>query len=345
MPPGTATAAGSTSVTAPAMSPGMLTTSGVAATGTGAAVVSSQTNEPMLDAAVRQAYQLLHASRTYPGVQWCVAIFKSGKGHETVITSNEGAGYIPPGVFIPRTARLLFADHLLDNTFQAKWFGWVNPAETMVAYAAHRAVLDPNIDLYAIAATTDPGGSSVLPARRAGVPHYQDCDSTRSPFQFDDPVPELEPSRLHRLAATDPAAYAQSDAASPEGRHRAWEATASAVGMAMAGAESMLTEVHPVVREVFGALAAGSPITDSQWVTIDALQRERRSLWMRPGYIDMEPSAKSAVIALYRVHHNIDRAIEALSWWRPEPPSYADIVYAANQVTKEAELWPTATSR
>jgi hypothetical protein len=65
---------------------------------------------------------------------------------------------------------------------------------------------------------------------------------------------------------------------------------------------------------------------------------------MRPGYIETEPSTKSAVTALYRVHHNIDRAIEALTLWHPDPPRYTDIVYAANQVTKEAELWPTATS-
>ncbi|MDT5090727.1 MAG: hypothetical protein QOH60_90 [Mycobacterium sp.] len=345
MPPGTAMAAGTTPSTATAMSPGFLASSGVAATGTGAAVVSSQTKEPRLDAAVRLAYELLHASRMYPGVHWCVAVFKSGKGYETVITSNDGAGYVPPGVFIPNSARLLFADRLLDNTFQAKWFGWVNPTETMVAYAAHRSALDPNFDLYAVAATTDPGGSSVLPARRAGVPHYQDCDSTRSPLQPDDPIPDLEPLRVHRLAATDTAAYAETKGVTPEARQTAWEATASAVGMAMAGAESMLTDVHPAVREVVGALAAGTPITDSQWATLDVLQRERRSLWMRPGYIEMEPSTKAAVTALYRVHHNIDRAIEALTLWRPDPPDYADIVYAANQVTKETELWPTATSR
>src|SRR5262249_21165914 len=161
-------------------------------------------------------------------------------------------------VFIPGNSRLLFADHLLDNAFQTKWFGWVNPSETMVAYAAHRATLDPNFDLYALAATTDPGGSSVLPARRANVPHYQDCDSTQSPFQPNDPTPEAGPTRLHRLAATEPAAYAQSQGL--QGRQSAWDATAEAVGMAMAGAESMLIEVHPVVRQIFGALAAGTTI-------------------------------------------------------------------------------------
>jgi hypothetical protein len=342
MPPGTATAAVTSASAAAPMSPGMLATSGVAATGTGAAVVSSQSKDPLLDAAVRQAYELLHASRMCPGVHWCVGIFKTGQGNQTVITSNDGAGYIPPGVYFPANARLLFADALLDNDFKTKWFGWVNPSETMVAYAAERAVLDPNFDLYALAATTDPGGSSVLPARRAGVPHYQDCSSTQSPLQPDDPMPELDERRRHRLAVVDPAAYDASTGANAE--RTAWDATATAVGMAMAGAEPMLVEVPPVIRQVFGALAAGTPITDAQWTALHKLQRDRRSLWMRPGYIDLEPSTASAITALYRAHHNIDRAVEALALWHAETPDYADIIYAAQQVTKEAQLWPTATS-
>ena len=183
--------AGSSASAAP-LTPGMLASSGVAAAGTGAAMVSSETKDKHLDNAVRLAYELWHASRMHPGIHWCVGIFKTGSGIETVITTNDGAGYIPPGVFIPRTARLLFADPLLDNSFQVKWFGWVNPAAIMVAYAAHRGVLDPNCELHAVAATTDPGGSSVLPARRAGVPHYRDCDSTQSPIPPTDPVPELD---------------------------------------------------------------------------------------------------------------------------------------------------------
>jgi hypothetical protein len=344
MPPGTAMAATSSASTATPMPPGVLATSGVAATGAGAAVVSSHTKDPLLDAAVRQAYELLHASRMHPGVHWCVAIFKTGRGTQTVITSNEGAGYIPPGVFLPANARLVFADPLLDNAFKAKWFGWVNPSDTMVAYAAHRAVLDPNLDLYALAATTDPGGSSVLPARRAGVPHYQDCDSTLSPFQPDTSVPELDPSRLHRLAVVDAPAFADLRDASTENQRKAWEATAAAVGMAMAGAEPLFIQVAPVIREVFGALAAGTTISDSQWAALDNVQRDRKSLWMRPGYIEMEPSTASAVTALYRAHHNIDRAVEALAHWHADTPDYADIVYAAQQVSKEAQLWPTATS-
>ncbi len=337
MPPGTATAAGIGNTGTP-MSPGVFATSGVAATGTGAALVSSQTKDPLLDNAVRQAYELLHASRMYPGIHWCVGIFKTAQGTETVVTTNDGAGYIPPGVFIPRTMRHLFSDPLLENEFQARWFGWVNPSATMVAYAAQRAVFDPNCELYALAATTDPGGSSVLPARRAGVPHYQDCASTQSPIPPDDPVPELDATRLHRLAVIDPRAQLTGE----NQERRAWEATAEAVGIAMAGAEPLFVEVAPVIREIFGALAAGTTISDAQWTSLARVQRDRKSLWMRPGYLDMEPSSASGVTVLYRAHHNIDRTAEALELWRTS--AYADIIYAARQVTKEAQLWPTATS-
>ncbi|MGE5698154.1 MAG: hypothetical protein ACM4D3_23785 [Candidatus Sericytochromatia bacterium] len=340
MPPGTAMAAATGASAGTQISPGVYATSGAAATGTGAALVSSHTHDPLLDEAVRLAYELLHASRLHPGIHWCVGIFKTVHGTETVVTSNDGASYIPPGVYIPRTTKLVFADPLLDNEFQATWFGWVNPSAIMVAYAAQRAIFDPNCELYALAATTDPGASSVLQARKAGVPHYQDCDSTQSPTPPEQPPPELDASRSHRLAVVDSQTYSRLNGESQQ--RLAWDATAEAVGIAMAGAEPLFVEVAPVIREVFGALAAGTEIGDSQWTELTRRQRDRKSLWMRPGYLDMKPSTTSGVTALYRTHHNIDRAVEALSLWRTR--DYADIVYAARQVTKEAQLWPTTTS-
>jgi hypothetical protein len=185
----------------------------------------------------------------------------------------------------------------------------------------------------------------VLPARRAGVPHYQDCDSTQSPINPDEPIPELDVTRLHRLAVVDPTAYAELSDSNTTTRSRVWDATATAVGMAMAGAEPLHIAVAPVIREVFGALAAGTPITDSQWAALDNVRCHRRSLWMRPGFVDMEPSTDPMTTALYRAHHNLDRAVEALSQWRGDAPGYADIAYAAQQVSKEGQLWPTATSK
>lgn len=339
MPSGSATAA----IPSAGMPPSVLAASGIAAAGTGAAMVSSETQDQHLDVAIKLAYELLHASRMYPGLHWCVGIFKVAAGTETVVVSNDGAGYIPPGVYVPRSVQVLFADPELSAGFQAKYFGWVNPTSTMVAYAAERAVLDPNVELYAVAATTDPGRSSVLPARRAGVPHYHDCDSTRSPIDPATPAPELDESRLHRLAVMSSQRYEQLNDAnlpSPERHSAAWEATAGAVATALAGAEPLRIEVAPIIREVLGCLASGSPVSDEQWSVLAEVRLYGKSLFMRPGFIEVEPSGDPNTTALYRAHHNLDRAVEALSLWRGDNPDYADIVYAIEQVTKEEQLWP-----
>ena len=89
---------------------------GVAGSGVGGAAagayagMKSNNPDPLLNAASQLVYQLMHASRVYGCVDWCVGIFKTGYGIDTVVVSNEGAGYIPPGVFLPRSARTLFSD-------------------------------------------------------------------------------------------------------------------------------------------------------------------------------------------------------------------------------------------
>ena len=310
-------------------------------------MVSSETQDEQLDNAIKLAYELLHASRMYPGLHWCVGIFKIATGIDTVIVSNDGASYIPPGVYVPRSVRVLFADPELSAGFQAKYFGWVNPAATMVAYAAERAVLDPNIDLYALAATTDPGGSSVLPARRAGVAHYQDCDSTRSPIDPATPAAELDESSVHRLAVMSPAELTSNSTTPlcrpPNGNPPRGRRPPAPSRPALAGAEPLHIEVNPVIREILGALAIGSPITDDQWSAFAEARLFGKSLFMRPGFIEVEPSGDPNTTMLYRAHHNLDRAVEALSLWRGDNPDYADIVYATEQVAKEQQLWPVRT--
>ena len=297
---------------------------------------------------VQLAYELLHASRMYPGLHWCVGIFKIATGTETVIVSNDGASYIPPGVYLPRSARMLFADPELSAGFQAKWFGWVNPTATMVAYAAERSVLDPNIELYAVAATTDPGGSSVLPARRAGVPHYQDCDSTRSPFEPTAPPPELDESRLHRLAVMSPQTYEQliDTDLPPTERHFG--------GM---GGDRRCRRDSPRRRRA-PPDRSGTRHPRNPRRARDAARRSQTNSGPPspkcgctasrcscvPGSSRSSRPATRTPPLLYRAHHNLDRAVEALSLWRGDNPDYADIVYATEQVSKEEQLWPARTS-
>ena len=342
LPPGTATA-GISSTSVP---PSVLAASGIAATGTGAAMVSSETQDQHLDDAVQLAYELLHASRMYPGLHWCVGIFKIATGTETVIVSNDGASYIPPASTylvppdcfspIPSCRRL---------PSQVVRLGQPDRDDGRLC----RRTLRSRSERRAVCGGRDhrPRRLVCAPARRAGVPHYQDCDSTRSPFEPTAPTPELDESRLHRLAVMSPQSYEQLTDANlpPTERHSAaWEATAGAVATALAGAEPLRIEVAPVIREILGALASGSPISDDQWSALAEVRLYGKSLFMRPGFIEVEPSADPNATVLYRAHHNLDRAVEALSLWRGDNPDYADIIYATEQVSKEEQLWPARIS-
>jgi hypothetical protein len=103
-------------------------------------------------------------------------------------------------------------------------------------------------------------------------------------------------------------------------------------------------EVAPVIREILGALASGTSITDEQWNALAEVRLFGKSLFMRPGFIEVEPSVDPNSTALYRAHHNLDRAVEALTLWRGDNPDYAEIVYATEQVSKEEQLWPARIS-
>jgi hypothetical protein len=134
-------------------------------------------------------------------------VFRTASGVETVIVNSDGAGYIPVGVFVPRAARMLFAHSGLSAEFRARWFSWANPAETMLAYAELATKANPNVELWALAVSTDHGGSSV-PARGV-VPHFEDCGRALSPISEAAPPSALDENHMHRLETLDRSLYAR----------------------------------------------------------------------------------------------------------------------------------------
>jgi hypothetical protein len=318
---------------------------GVAGSGVGGAAagayagMKSNNPDPLLNAASQLVYQLMHASRVYGCVDWCVGIFKTGYGIDTVVVSNEGAGYIPPGVFLPRSARMLFSDTGLTAAFLARWFGWVNPAQTMLAYAALIGEHDPNLQLYAVAVSTDHGGSA-LPARDAGVAFYEDCGLLTSPVRADaEPMP-LDEMHVHRLQTLDAAEYARLIRMTvPETQQRdaSRATTREAVQTALSRASSLLgLEVPPVIRHVASALDRGEPVSGEQW---DELEFARFNATLDSASQRAGRRADDVMSAHARACHNLARVAELLLMWRGAP-NYCDIAYEAAQIAIEAQLWP-----
>jgi hypothetical protein len=341
--------------------------SGVGATAAGAAGgLRSTRPDPLLESATQLVYQLMHASRVYGCLDWCVGVFKTSSGTQTVVVSNEGLGYIPAGVFIPRSTRTLFSDPTLSNEFQARWFSWVNPAETMLAYASLCAGSDPNVELHALSVSTDHGGSA-LPARDAGVPNYEDCSLILSPIKPEAPAPSLDESRMHRLETLDRAEYVRLTGAGGQtrpDRRQAWATTHTAVRSVLARASALLgLSVPPIIRYLFQTLDDGEEFTahtlhrdvgnlqahragntpvisEAQWNELDVarLNAVLDSASQRPGRM-----AESEGISPYaRAYHNLARAAEMLAMWHDAEPQYAEIAYLAALISKETQLWPAA---
>jgi hypothetical protein len=311
--------------------------SGVGAAAVGAGVgVRSSAPDPLLDGASRLVYELMHASRLYAAIDWCVGVFKTPSGPQTVVVSSEGAGYVPPGVFLPRSPRLLFPDPGLSDAFRARWFAWVNPAQTMLAYAAAVTELDPNIELYAVAVSTDQGGSA-LPARDAGVPHYEDCSLLVSPINADAPAPHLDETRMHRLEALDRAEYARLTR-TPD-RSESWSTTEAAVRTALSRASALLGfSIPPVIRQITQVLENGESVADDKWVELEMVRVNAilDSASLRPGRMLVSEGASPYA----RAYHNLARLTELLGLWRGNDPQHAEIAYTAAQITTEARLWP-----
>lgn len=322
-----------------ALPPGVVA-SGVAATAAGAvAGAQSGAPDPLLNQAVELLHELMHASRVYGCIDWCVGMFKTPSGPKACVVSNEGSGFIPPGVFLPKSAEFVFSDGLLERDFHARWFGWVNPAQTMTAYGQMCMASNPNVELWALAVSTDYGGNAAV-ARDAGVRHIENCALTTSPIKADSAPPALDETRIHRLETIDRPEYARLTTGGVVDRSQLWALTVAAVRTVLSRASELLGfQVSPAIRQVATAIENGEPVAEELWADLDVAMRAAilDSAGQRPGRVagDVGPSAYA------RCFHNVARAAELLSWWRSTTPDYVEIAYTARHIAKEAELWPT----
>lgn len=329
-----APAGGGTSAGPVAALPPGVVGSGVGASA-GAAVegIRSSLSDPLLDSASQVLYQLLHDSRMYPYMDWCVGVFRTSVGIETLIVNSEGAGFIPTGVFVPRSARMLFADGSLSAEFRARWFSYANPAETMLAYAELAVEHRDDVELWALAVSTDDGGSS-MPARSI-VQHFEECSRMTSPLGDGAPVSQLDDVHVHRLETLDRALYARltgfGNGPAPD-RSEAWRTTVSAAQMALGRAGSIPDlAVTPSIRAVLDLLGQGLPVPSSRWQELETahIGAVMAGAGLRPGRMAANPATAAHVLA----YHDVARLIELLLLWRLDSVAYTEIAYLAGQIS------------
>lgn len=309
-----------------------------AAPGTAGKRAGDAPRDPLLADAVQLVFRLMHASRYYPALDWCVAVFRSEGVTETVVTSNEGAGYIPVGVFLPRSARHLFSDPLVGGDFQDQWFGYTDPVATMMAYAELRRGEDGALPVHALAASSLMGGALAV-AEEAGVEHLHLCDKSESPYEGSNVDFVLDELHMHRLGVVDPQlsswmhaddrTLAEITARADELSTKAFHATSARLG-------SSQIMIPVIGAAVFNQLSNGEVVDDSLW---DELFSEMRLAQATSGAA--RPIAEGGLgVEAYRCRHDIVRLLEMLYWWRPagdgnaagESIYFTELAYSAEQI-------------
>jgi hypothetical protein len=258
----------------------------------------------------------------YPCIEWAVGTFRSeaNGGSECVVTSNEGFGYIPWGVFLPRSARLLSADKLVDNGFRDHWFGCRDPAQLMIEYAKLRA--QHGSHLVALGLTKDSPQSRV-PAAKYGVCPPRNLNEVCSEPVLDDMhthrLELLHPdlfARLQRLTATEDATRAFANQACVPLAMQMIDAVQTAAGV----------QGPPELRQMWDALGTGDAISDDRWQ-----QYLMASLVFNVNLSASRLPLDAGVSERERYHAEwvTARTMEFLRGWQRNPPDAADMIYAA----------------
>ncbi|MBB3606403.1 hypothetical protein FHT40_006094 [Mycolicibacterium sp. BK556] len=244
----------------------------------------------------------------YPVLHWAVAVARGASGlPEMWVATNEGASYIPQDVFVPR-AIVLAAGH--DPAFDARWFGWTNPAETVLRAIQARG------DVVSAIATTWPQDSDVVtdatPDVAVGVaPSGNPLEAQAS---------NLTRNRSHRLETVEPALFhdlERADAAAVSAYLRqviqqvSFDGGPELSGIAQSIARSLISQRWPSADEWAGLRNE----YDGQRLMASS---------QRPGLIGIEEPGQ---LLAYQAEYVHCRRLETLLCC--EGGSTADIVYAA----------------
>ncbi|PJE24501.1 MAG: chemotaxis protein [Mycobacterium sp.] len=282
--------------------------------GRAAAAVSRDDSASDVELAKMAVAELAGASCVVDaGLDWAVTVGHNGSGGTTLwVATNDGACYIPPGVFL-RNGMSVAAG--FDEDFDARWLGWSNPAEKAVRAARAYG------DKVGAVATTWAWPSEFLEDPDEGVRQVAIGVPHAGP---DGPASELRRTRMHRLQTVSPGLYGDLkalDEAAVRGYCR------ELVRRVVFGGGP---ELSPVAQAVAHALVAGGWPKAEEWSALSAEYDAERLMMaaQRPGLNGLEDPAQ--VVSYHNCFINCRRLEMLLCWKRSDPLMAADVVYAAS---------------
>jgi len=248
-----------------------------------------------------------------PGLDWAVAVGRNPSSGMTTlwVATNDGATYIPPGVYLRKTMPVAAG---FDEDFDTRWLGWVNPAEKAVRAARVRG------DVVGAVATTWAWPSEYL---EESAERVREVTTGVAAAGADSPAAELLPSRSHRLQTVDAALYTDLKAAGEPAVRDYCRELVRRVAFGGTG-----DELSPVAQSVARALLAQRWPKPEEWAALGA-EYDTALLLMgaqRPGLNGVEDPDQ---LLTYRKLFVNCRRLETLVCWQRSGADLADVVYAA----------------
>ncbi|TXI57995.1 hypothetical protein [Mycolicibacter arupensis] len=262
----------------------------------------------------------------YPTIDWCAGVFRSADGAaDMVVVSNAGFGYVPAGVYVPRTARVIGSDPLVDEAFRNRWFGWADPARILIEYGRLRP---EGWRLVAAATTTD----DVDALRDNGI-EYRIAQRPDSPNLLSRPM--LDADHQHRLELEHRDLHERLTPLLDADLER-WMRERVAVPLGQAAVHSLVSsgvDCPDELRVVWRALMDEQRTpTQAEW---GAFSDRCRGAYLEPDFSrpvgDPLPGMSSRPQAVYEKPWRLARTMELVLSWYADPPvlPLADMAYAA----------------
>lgn len=142
-------------------------------------------------------FELMRMTSPYVGLEWTVAVHRSGIGEPRFWwTSNEGRGFVPGGVFMVNGVSSVFDDSFTDRAVSSRWVGVSDgPLVAAEHFAGRREMFGAGYQLLAVASSDI--RVSALRGRFPKVP-IGHCDRDQDPRPLEVPKSE-DQFHTHRL--------------------------------------------------------------------------------------------------------------------------------------------------
>jgi len=244
-------------------------------------VVGEPLDDDLALARALLAAVLAAVSDSARGLEWATAVLRTARGPIALLTSTEGRGWLPSGLFLPRAVTLPWKwEHILDaaerDTVSALE-GSTDPARILTEFGL-MALRHRPLRISALASSTTVSDSLRI-ALGAEVPVQDQISPTESTIDLASPGRRL----VDRLAMAGPKRLRQQATTTPDSDIRAIclelaKAADAQIRSTVFATDAESTANHDQRKRILDALHAGRAVPASWWEEFNAIDRTQAEL-------------------------------------------------------------------